>query len=148
MSILNIKALEVTGLGRSTKVVITLTDYRGAPVVGYNGDGAVIHRIQARTEHNGELVVNLVPNAEVSPANTYYLVQLDHHYTMIEKGAGEESILDCIASDLNPLQSVLGVSNLEDLLNVQITDLSDGDLLSYSQSSGKWINVSRSSLGL
>lgn len=148
MSILNIKALEVTGLGRSTKVVITLTDYRGAAVTGYNGDGAVIHKIQARTDHDGELAVNLVPNADVSPANTYYLIQLDHHYTMIEKGAGTESILDCIASDLDPLQSVLGVSNLENLLNVQITGLSDGDLLTYDESSDKWVNVSRASLGL
>lgn len=148
MSVLNIKALEVTGSGKSTKVVITLSDYRGMPVIGYTSDGTVIHKISTRTEHNGELSVDLVPNTDVSPANTYYLVQLDNHFSLIQKGSAEESVIDCIASDLNPLQSVLGVSNLDDLLNVQISDVSDGDVLTYEASSGLWVNVTRSSLGL
>lgn len=148
MSTLNIRALEVTGSGRSTKVVITLCDYRGIPVIGYTSDGTVVHKISTRTDHNGELSVELVPNIGISPSNTYYLVQLDDHVSIIEKGSSEESVIDCIASDLNPLQSVLGVSNLEDLLNVQLDSLSDGDILTYEASTGLWVNVSRSSLGL
>ena len=146
MSVLNIKALEVTGVGKSTKVIITLTDMRGAVLTGYTSDGTVIHRIKTRTDQNGDLSDDLVPNAEINPANTYYLVQLDDHYSIIEKGAGEESMLDCVATDLNPLESVLGVSLLENLLNVEITDLQDGDVLSYSASEMKWVNVPRSSL--
>lgn len=108
MALLQIRADDVTGEGRWTKVVIELANSEGRPIIGYGPDGVVIHKFEGKTEHDGVLDVDLVPNVDIQPENSCYRVTLADRTMFIYKNGSTQTLYQALATDLEPLSPVVG----------------------------------------
>ena len=108
MATLTVTVLDVEGNGRAGQgVIATLTDADGVKVLGYDAAGQVVREVKARTDPDGVATLDLIPNADLTPANTYYTVRVADFAVLIEKGAGAETLEDALAADPDPLGTTL-----------------------------------------
>lgn len=78
-------------------VTVKLTDDRGTPITGYNSNGDMLVTADLTvTIGGGVSVIELIPNAELVPANTYYTVTVGSRSFLISKGADTETLFDCL----------------------------------------------------
>lgn len=90
------------------KVRAYLSDASGNRVAGHTSSGAIVAPVSTSIPASGQVVLDLVPNADITPANTYYTVQVNVGNTwtfLIEKGPSSETLADALADDPSPLSS-------------------------------------------
>lgn len=115
MASLIIDTLDVIGAARKVNVKVALCDSTRAQTVGYDASGdPIIRTAQGRTDDDGTITFDLEPNANIDPANTYYLVTIDDFEFLIEKGAGTEHILDCLVDTPTPLTEAALAAHIAD----------------------------------
>lgn len=104
MSELIIDTLTVLGVAKSVLVVVRLTDSEGNEVVGYTDDGMIVTGGEGRTDSDGHLTLDLVPNADVRPANTYYKPTVGYQAPgLLLKSSGTQTLEEALVDDLMPL---------------------------------------------
>ena len=132
MSDLLISTVDLTGSAKSVPVLIELVDSTGRKVAGTIADSgaSVIAAVEVRTDSDGEATVDLIPNADITPANTYYAVRIKGRSWLIEKGEGEETILDALADDPEPLAPALLAAHIADP-----TGAHDGTAITFTDTS-------------
>ena len=97
MADLTVTAMSVTSDPISGLVVkVALTDSRGTPQGGYDGDSAFVAPYVAVTDSSGQVVLDLVPNADITPAASRYTVSLDGHSFLIEKSADPQTLFEAL----------------------------------------------------
>jgi hypothetical protein len=116
VSDLLISTVDLTGSAKSVPVLIELVDSTGRKVAGTITDSgaSVIAAVEVRTDSDGEATVYLIPSADITPPNTYYAVRIKGAMWLIEKGEGEETILDALAGDLEPLAPAALAAHIAD----------------------------------
>lgn len=80
-------------------VRVELTDGEGTPVVGF-ADGAIVAPFTLGADGlTGSLVLDLTPNADISPTGTYYTVTIGDFSMLIEVDANGGDLQDLLADD-------------------------------------------------
>jgi hypothetical protein len=110
MADLDISTVDLTGTAKAVTVNVDLVDSTGTKLAGtVTATGAsVVVPMALRTDADGLLTLDLVPNASITPANTYYSVRIKGTTWIISKGAGAETILEALVVAPEPL-GTLGV---------------------------------------
>lgn len=123
-----------------TVVTVALTDADGRSVAGRTTDEVIVQVSTARLDADGRATFQLVPNADITPANTYYTVTIGQGRNadafLIEKGAGDENLVDCEVSSPAALGSAATLNSLAD---VDTSGVADGDALVYDDSTETWV---------
>jgi len=99
---------DLLGEPRQARIVVSLVDSNLAPVAGTVDETVVVSPLRAYTDRDGLETLDLVPNADITPANTLYLVQVAGMSWLISKGSGSETILEALVVAPEPL-GTLGV---------------------------------------
>lgn len=136
MSELTINALSAAGVAGRIKVTITLTNAAGVQVAGYAPDGQVVTQKIAATDADGILVLEVVPNEDISPANTYYTVKTHKISHLIEQTSVGGTLEEMLAISPADLGLAAGLNALSD---VDTTGVADGDTLVWDDASNTWI---------
>lgn len=127
--------------GTQVAVTIQLTDGDGAPVSAFTVPGGLmVSAYENRTDTSGDLTVDIVPNADLDRANTYYLVTVGSFTRLILKGSGTENLEDIVVLAPAALGPAAGLDNMVD---VDETGKDDGDALVWSASASKWVPADR-----
>lgn len=107
---------------------VYLTDLAGEPVLGYlTGDDGVVITPRMGTATAGVIDVDLTPNADITPANTYYTVTVGEFSALITKTSSTQSLLEALASDPTDLGSTGLAAHLADTV-----DAHDASAISFS----------------
>lgn len=77
-------------------VVVELTDSRGNSTIATPGAGVYVARETNATDQNGYVEFDLTPNADITPAGTFYTVSFLGCSFLIEKGSGTETLGEAI----------------------------------------------------
>lgn len=122
MADLVIEAIAAVGVASATLVNVELTDGRGDPVVGYvaGSDNVIVLPTTVTTDANGEVTVDLIPNADIVPGNTCYTIRIAHKQFLIQKSGVTQSLFEALVNDpgdLDPINTdfLLRANNLSDL---------------------------------
>lgn len=125
MADLVIDAIAAVGVASSTLVNVELTDGRGDPVVGYvtGTDNVIVLPTTVTTDENGEVTIDLIPNADIVPGNTCYTVRIAHKQFLIQKSGVTQNLFEALVNDpgdLDPITTdfLLKANNLSDLEDV------------------------------
>lgn len=97
--ILTIAAGDATGATGRRVVSVTLTDSDGRQVTGYSTAGELVDRVDALTSDTGALSLSLIPNADITPASTYYTLTIGGRSMLIEKSSATQTVLEALATD-------------------------------------------------
>lgn len=81
----------------TTLVRVELTDERGAPVVGFGAAGAYTEASVSAVNASGQLTLDLEPNANITPAGTFYTVTIGSKSFLILKSASTQTLLEALA---------------------------------------------------
>lgn len=123
-----------------TVVQVTLTDADGRPVAGRTATEVIVQSTTERLDRDGVATFDLVPNADITPANTYYTVRIGQgpraRDFLIDKGAAAENLVDCEAFSPAALGSA---ARLEDLVDVDVAGVADGDALVWDAGASEWV---------
>ena len=112
MAELVINSFDAIGETRRTRVEIELVRLDGERIVavaGFHGDASVVFPRISRTDQDGVLSVDLVPNEEITPAGTFYRVQIsdmDRRHMkefFVLKDDTTQGLLGAIVEPLEPL---------------------------------------------
>lgn len=129
MADLTISTLDVLGEPTpAVKVIVEPTDENGARMAVYQNGAPVVATARGETNTDGELVLDLVPQASLSPDPSYYTVWIGTQSWLIVKGAAEESLLEAMIGEPTPAGSALTLSKLQD---VDPTGAAAGKALAY-----------------
>lgn len=114
------------------RVTACLTDGDGVPVAGVI-DGVIVAPLTIIADGSGVVVLHLVANDDIVPANTCYTITVGDEALLIQANADGyvEDLLVTDPADLDPLYG------LGDLSDVSIGGASDGDALVLS--GGAWV---------
>lgn len=93
MATLSIAALDAIGV-TSAAIVAELTDANHVPVAGRTADGTIVKRWTGKTNALGLITLDLEPNANISPANTYWTVWVGGFAFLIEKSAAAQTLAE------------------------------------------------------
>lgn len=97
MAILLVDVVSATVPMPDIAVRAELTDERGTPMTGFaTGDEAIVLSSVARTDANGEASLDLTPNADITPAGSYYTVTVGPKSFLITKSSGTENLADAL----------------------------------------------------
>lgn len=108
---LTIAALEAGG-ARSVPVSVYLTDSNRSPIAGHVAStGTIIAPFHTRTADDGTLTLALHPNANITPANTYYNVIINGEEFLITKTSSTQTLQAALAVSpvdltVNPIHSI------------------------------------------
>lgn len=94
---LTISAGDATGPVGARRVKVTLTDADGRQVTGYSSAGELVGRVDQWTDADGALSLSLIPNGDITPANTYYTVNIDGRSVLISKGSSTQTVSQALA---------------------------------------------------
>jgi len=98
MALLNVTLRTASSISPGTKVVAELSDERGVAIPGYTAAGAVVVEPSvATTDATGLASLDLVPNADITPAGTYYTVRVGPAQFRITKTASTQTLPEAIA---------------------------------------------------
>lgn len=98
MSHLNVYVEDQDENPRNVEITIFLSDSRGIRVTGHSDGQTIFHRIDRRTAHDGTLVVDLIPNEEISPSGTRYLIRVDRSFYEFVTKQDEEEYISFVVS--------------------------------------------------
>lgn len=122
MSHLIIDAEAAANIEGVVSVRIELTDGRGNPVIGFvtGSDDVIIAPSVHRTDANGQLTLEVVPNVDITPGNTAYTVTVGDKSFLISKSGATQNLFESIISDpgdLDPITTgvLLAINNLSDV---------------------------------
>ncbi len=121
MATLTISALALGMDAGRIRVHIRLADGDYNTVAGTYGSGSIVERITEYTASDGTLSVDLVPNADITPANTYYVVWVGQERFLIEKTSSTQTLSAALVADPNILESVLATTRLSDVSDTAAT---------------------------
>ena len=136
MATLTISALALGMDAGRTRVHIRLADGDYNTVAGTYGSGSIVERITEYTASDGTLSVDLVPNADITPANTYYVVWVGQERFLIEKTSATQTLSAALVADPNILESVLATTRLSDVSDTAATGT--GAALLWNSSTSQW----------
>jgi hypothetical protein len=104
VSDLVISTTDLLGSPQHARVVVSLVDADQRPITyGTVSGDPVAAVVRKATDRDGLLTLDLTPNGDISPENTYYLVQVGSGSWLIEKGEDSETVADALAADPEPL---------------------------------------------
>jgi len=104
VSDLVISTTDLLGSPQHARVVVSLVDADQRPVTyGTVSGDPVAAVVRKATDRDGLLTLDLTPNGDISPENTYYLVQVGSGSWLIEKGEDSETVAEALAADPQPL---------------------------------------------
>lgn len=108
MALLIIDAVQAVGVASSTLVNVELTDQRGDAVVGYvtASNQVVVLPTTVTTDTNGQVTIDLIPNAEIEPGNTCYTVRIAEKQFLIQKSANPQNLFDALVVDPGDLDPI------------------------------------------
>jgi lysophospholipase L1-like esterase len=137
MASLTIDAEDAVGTTGITKVVATLTDSAHRPVPqAYVSSTAIVKQHIDYTAQNGTLTLDLEPNANITPANTYWSVKVHDKTWLVSKGSGTEALTAIVYPSIHDLNAPFRLNSLAD---VDTTGVADGDALVYEASTSEWV---------
>lgn len=98
MAELTVTAVSVTSTPVTDVLVrAQLTDSRGASVTGFNpSEGVYVSPSVTVTDAAGEAVLDLVPNADITPPGTYYTIQVGDLSALITKTSDPQTLLEAL----------------------------------------------------
>lgn len=116
MADLTIDTLSVLGTAAQVDVSVRLTDADGTAQLGYlSSTGAAIPTSYAgNTGADGTLVLDLVPNADIDPPNTYYTVRVGRFSCLIDKSSAAQTLLEALTTTPSALDSAALATHLAD----------------------------------
>lgn len=138
MATLTIDAADAGGRAKINRVVVTLTDLNHDPVANAYvtaTDLLVTDRMVTFTDAAGDLTLDLEPNANITPANTYWSVKVHDHTYLVHKTSSDETIPDSLAVSPADLGLAAGLGNLA---GVDTAGVADGQALLYDAGSSGW----------
>ena len=111
MAILQIRAQDVSSMFEGTSAVsVDLCDANGTILDGFEiatGTPVLSGRVWSLTADGLDL--ELIPNADITPPNTGYLVRIgDNHPFVIVKGSATENLQEALAVQPGPLGPIEG----------------------------------------
>lgn len=123
MALLIIKALTTLNNASGVQIRAELTDGRGDPVVGFDTlNSAIVAPSVTKTDSLGEAQLELTPNSDIEPSNTYYTITVGSKSFLIDKSGAAQTLRDAIVGGLpeevGPLltsDALLKGNNLSDL---------------------------------
>lgn len=90
---LTISTVDTAQAAKVTPVMVRLCDSNGVEVTnGTDSAQNVVARVYGKTDATGALTLQLIPNAEITPANTYYTVVAGHSITLISKTSATQTL--------------------------------------------------------
>ena len=92
---------------RQSTVTITLCNSAGARIDGYTSAGAMVVVYTGRTNAVGVLDVDVTPNADITPANSYYNVEINRRSSLIEKSGATQTVFAALVANPNDLTPIL-----------------------------------------
>lgn len=97
MALLNVTVRTASSVSAGTKVVAELSDARGVPVPGYTATGAVfVEPTVATTDASGLVALDLTPNADITPAGTFYTIRIGAAQFLITKSASAQTLPEAL----------------------------------------------------
>ena len=115
MSDLVISTTDLLGSPQHARVVVSLVDADQRPVTyGTVSGDPVAAVVRKATDRDGLLTLDLVENGDISPENTYYLVQVGAGSWLIEKGEDSETVTEALVADPSPLAPALLAAHIAD----------------------------------
>lgn len=129
MADLTIDTLSVLGTAAQVDVSVRLTDADGTAQLGYlSSTGAAIPTSYAgNTGADGTLVLDLVPNADIDPPNTYYTVRVGRFSCLIDKSSAAQTLLEALTTTPSALDSAALATHLADTV-----DAHDASAISFT----------------
>lgn len=117
--------------------VATLCDSNHMPVNGHDSSGYIIKPVSGVSNASGVVVLELVPNVNITPENTYYSVKCGNGDPVL---ALKTSSAQTLAEAKVLSGAALGLSaGLNDLIDVDLANVvSGGHILTYNATSAKW----------
>jgi len=107
---LTITALDVSQNTVAADILVTLTDSAGTPVIGHY-NGAIVEQVRGAQASNGTYTIALIPNADITPANTYYTVTIGDYSVRIQKSSATQTLAQAeVDEDDLPPVAVTGAS--------------------------------------
>lgn len=124
MADLTIDALTAVGEASKFSVRVELTDNRSNPIIGFVDDQIIVSAFTTETDDEGHVILTLIPNADIEPANSCYTVTVGTKSFLIQKTSEAQSLQDALVDSPGPLAPfgmfLLKAANLGDLLDSTI----------------------------
>lgn len=117
--------------------VATLCDSNYMPVNGHDGSGYIIRPVSGVSNASGVVVLDLVANSTITPANTYYSVKCGNGDPVLVLKTGSTQTLQA-AIAVAP--AALGLAaGLDNLVDVDLSDVVSGNhVLTYDAVAAQW----------
>ena len=106
MALLQIRPRDPSQARQST-VTITLCNSASVRVDGYTSSGELVNVYSGRTNTVGVLDIDIEPNANITPANTYYTVEINRRTSLIEKSGATQTVFAALVANPNDLTPIL-----------------------------------------
>lgn len=108
MADLIIDAVQAVGVASATLVNVELTDQRGDAIVGYvsTSNQVIVLPTTVTTDINGQVTIDLIPNADIEPGNTCYTVRIAEKQFLIQKSANPQNLFDALVVDPGELDPI------------------------------------------
>ena len=87
-------------------VYVSLCDGEGNNVVGYDSEGWIIANVMIRTDATGTAVIPLIANVEITPANTYYKVEVGNYGSWIVLVDSDGTLSNLLMVATDPLATI------------------------------------------
>lgn len=102
-------------------ITATLTDSAGNKIAGHVTGGQIVN--QTRAVSNGATVtLDLTPNADIDPGNSYYTVKIGPFSFLIEKTSGTQTLRQALAEDTVPLTPSVATQLVDAAFAEVVTD--------------------------
>ena len=105
MATLTISTVDLTSTAQSIPVGIETCDINGVPVSALTSSSVVVPSEYRETDASGNLSIDLIPNADLNPTNTFYKVTLAGGTWIILKSAATQTIIQALAATPSALSS-------------------------------------------
>lgn len=116
MANLTISTLDVLGATvPGVRVIAEPTDENGDRMAVYQDGHPVVATARGKTDTDGTITLDLIPQADLDPTPSYYTVWIGDRSWLIVKGAGEETLLEALIAEPTPAGSALTLSKLQDV---------------------------------
>lgn len=136
MANLTIAAFSPSGATGPLPVIVKLVDASGQTVTGYTSSGVLVAPLSTATATDGTATVSLTANADITPANTYYMVTVGDRQFLIEKSSSTQTLNAAIVATPAELGPAATVGSLAD---VDLTGLVNGRVLAWNSSTQTWV---------
>src|SRR5690606_14076269 len=108
---LTISTLDVLGAAvAGVNVIAEPTDENGKRMAVYQDGHPVVATARGKTDTDGTITLDLIPQADLAPTPSYYTVWIGDRAWLIQKSAGDETLLAALIEEPTPAGSALTLS--------------------------------------